>query len=140
MKKKFFIALWIIFFVSFTFVPTIILAKGLVPCGGDGESACTLCHLIVGFHNLTTFLTKILISVTLAAIFFSGVMYIISAGDDGMMQSAKEFIKASLIGFAIVLGSWLIINVTLWVISAQMTNIGHLNWYEFHCTDGTENI
>jgi hypothetical protein len=76
--------------------------------------------------------------VTLAGLFFSGVMYIISAGDDGMMTSAKNFAKACLIGFAVVLGAWLIVNVTMWVISAQMLNIQHLNWYEFHCTDGSE--
>ena len=74
------------------------------------------------------------ITLALVAIFFSGVMYIISSGDEGMMTSAKGFLKASLIGFAVVLGGWLIVNVTMWVLGAQGDlGIGIEKWNKFTC-------
>lgn len=104
---------------------------GLVPCGGSGESPCTLCHLIEGFSRVTNYLTKLLVSVTLAGLFFSGVMYMISAGDSGMMETAKSFATASIKGFVIVLCAWLIVTLTLWIIGADFVNILKSNWYSF---------
>ncbi len=114
---------------------------GLVKCGKSGGSACTLCDLVVGFQTLTGYLTSILIVITLAGLFLSGVMYIISAGDESMMTSAKNFAKASVIGFTVVLGAWLIVNVTMmWVMSAK-TDLGlgsdkNAGWsvFKFKCT------
>jgi uncharacterized membrane protein len=45
-----------------------------------------------------------------------GVLYIVSAGDQGLMKTAKSGITASLIGFAIMLCAWLIVNVVLTVL------------------------
>ncbi|MFA5994014.1 MAG: hypothetical protein WC823_03585 [Parcubacteria group bacterium] len=134
MKKNIFIGLVSAILVGLLFVPQIILAgDGLVPCG-TGDTACTLCDLIVGFSNLTTFLTKILVVITLAGMFVSGVLYILSAGDDGMMTTAKNAAKSSLIGFIIVLGAWLIVNVTLWVVSGDVAKVmPGSTWYEFTC-------
>ena len=109
---------------------------GLVPCGhgDDVANACTLCDLIIGFKKLIDFGSEILIAVTVAGIFISGVMYIISAGSD-LTTKAKSFLSASLIGFTIVLAAWLIVNVTMWALSYDTSvGIGKTNWYTFDCT------
>jgi hypothetical protein len=111
---------------------------GLVPCGlnqGTPEemSPCTLCHLIIGIKRIIDFGLKTLVTVAFVGIFIAGVMYIISAGSEEMMKRAKEFLKASLTGFALVLCAWLIVNIVMWVLSTNITSMGATNWYTFTC-------
>lgn len=112
------------------------LAGGLVPCGNnvDGvKDSCTLCHFVIGFQSLINFMLELVIIVGFAGIFASGVLYIVSAGDEKMIGTAKSALTASLIGFAIVLGAWLIVNVTLWVFSANLDMQTGGNWYTLTC-------
>ena len=109
---------------------------GLVPCGhGDtAATACTLCHFIVGFHNLIDFGLKLLVTITVVGIFISGVIYIISSGNETLLGKAKTFLSASLAGFAIVLAAWLIVNVVMWAISFNPSmSIGKKDWFTFDC-------
>lgn len=114
--------------------------NGLVPCGKNSGTAeemapCTLCHFIVGFQRLTKYAFYLVTTLAFAGIFISGAMYIISVGDDHLMQQAKSFITASLIGFAVVLGAWLIVNVTLWAIAKKDDlGIGKTEWNKFTCS------
>jgi hypothetical protein len=134
MKKNIFSGAVMVAFLGLFFLPDISWAAGLVPCG-TGDEPCTLCHLIQGFSNLVKYLLGLLVTISLAGLFFAGVMYIVSAGDDGMMKTAKDFAKACLIGFVVVLCAWLIINVALWAISNNLTQVtGKSNWYSFSIT------
>ncbi len=120
------------------------ISGGLVPCATTAHpEACTLCHFIIGFKNLIDFASKILVTVALAGIFIAGLMYIISSGDEGMMTQAKGFLKASVTGFAIVLGAWLIVNVTMWTMSVKtkdnpdgtgFAGIKKDDWFNFTCS------
>jgi hypothetical protein len=109
-------------------------SAGIVPCGGATDP-CTLCHLIIGIKNLIEWGKNILIVVTIVAIFISGIIYIVSTGSEKMITKAKELFTASLIGFAVTLGAWLIVNVTiLWVANANpQLNIGVTSWNTFSC-------
>lgn len=132
---------------SFLFSLTIILvfiflsikgvkADGIVPCGnGDNISnACTLCHLIIGIKKLIDFGSALLITVTIFAIFISGVVYIVSSGNQTLMTSAKTFLTNSLVGFTLVLTAWLIVNTVMWILSVNPgMGIGKTNWYTFTC-------
>ncbi|MDP1834180.1 MAG: hypothetical protein Q8L11_04615 [Candidatus Moranbacteria bacterium] len=117
------------------------LPGGLVPCG-NGNDPCTLCHFIIGFYNMVGVMLKLVVTAALAGIFISGVMYIISAGDETMMTSAKNFLKASVTGFVVVLGAFLIVNVTMWALSAKDSNndgvsdmgVGQAGWFSFTCS------
>lgn len=111
----------------------------LVPCGGPTDP-CTLCHFIVGFHNLVQYGLYWVITFALVGIFISGVMYILSAGDETMITKAKGFMKASLIGFVVVAGAWMIVNTTILVLGAKDSSdtggtlgIGITNWHTFNC-------
>lgn len=120
--------------------------RGIVPCGrnsGDnGETqVCTLCHLVLGIQRIIQYGLYIVIAFAFAGIFIAGVMYTISSGNDGMMTQAKGFLSASLIGFAVVLGAWLIVNTTLWIIGAKEVGdkdgalgINVESWSKFSCS------
>jgi len=117
-------------------------ASTLVPCGlneaysGGTTDVCTLCHLIIGIKNIVDWIVKIAITAALVGITIAGVMYIISAGSPGMMQTAKSFMTACIIGFALTLAAWLIVYLVMWIISAK-TDLGLGNskkWNEFNCS------
>jgi hypothetical protein len=54
--------------------------------------------------------------IAITVIFAMGVLYILSAGNSGMMQTAKGGMIASLIGFAVMLSAYLIVNVILTIL------------------------
>jgi hypothetical protein len=47
-----------------------------------------------------------------------------------MMTAAKNFVRSSVTGFALVLGAWLIVSVTMWIISTKKDlGIGKAGWH-----------
>jgi hypothetical protein len=131
----------IVLTAGFCTMPLMTKAAGLIPCATEEHpEPCTLCHFIVGFKNLVDYGVSIVIIVAIVGMFFAGVMYVISSGDDGMMTTAKGFLKASLTGFAVVLLGWLIITVTMYVLGARTASdeggvLGiHIDrWNTFSC-------
>ncbi len=137
MKNKIKIVLISLALVFFAVAPKFSHADGIVPCGnGDASTACTLCDLIVGIHNVVKFGLDLVTVAALAGIFFAGVMYLISAGDEKMMTSAKSFLKASIIGFVVVFAGWLIVTTVIWVLGTKSDmGIGVSSWNNFTCND-----
>lgn len=122
----FFIALT----VGFSSVPFFAYAAAepsapLVPCGrnqnfpGTPENEtdpCTICHIVVGGKGIIDWGIRIMTTVAITVLFAMAVLYVVSAGDEGLMGTAKSGIKAALIGFAIMLAAWLMVNITLTVL------------------------
>lgn len=135
--------LLIFFFSSCTFIvlPSSVSAAGLIPCGRTGADAtaaekapCTICHVIIGGNRIIEYGLQIMTVVAIAVMVAMGIFYIISAGNDEMMKTAKGGIKAALIGFAVMLGAWLIINTTLRIFSATIPGLGITNTgFTFSC-------
>jgi hypothetical protein len=129
-KASFFILCLI---MSVIFIVPQTAFAGIVPCGDEGDP-CTLCHLIVGIHNIVDFFKNILLTAAITGIVIAGVIYTISSGDPKMTGQAKNLLSASLIGFAVVLAAWLIVNVTMLLMSTKSDlGIGAVNWYTFTC-------
>jgi len=126
---------FLVLFVVFGFSHSVFAASGLVPCGTGATDPCTLCHLIVGFKGLLDWGMSIVIVTAITAITISGVMFIISSGNPGMITSAKNLLTNSLIGFAVMLGAWLIVNTTFTLLSAK-TDLGIQkdSWSKFSCS------
>ncbi len=117
---------------------------GIVPCGrnnnvqGNEGAQCTLCDLVVGIHRLFIYGLYIIVSIALLAFFIAAVMYTVSTGDQGMMDSAKKFMMNSMIGLVFVAGAWLLVNVALWTLGAKPNNLSlnMPNWYSFQINCG----
>ena len=137
---------------SISFSPSVVSAQGLnedpgwtgiVPCGrnkdvqGNEGAVCTLCDLVVGVHRLFSYGLYIILAVALFVFVLAAVMYTVSTGDQGMMDTAKKAMLNSMIGLVIVACSWLLVNATLFAISANPDNLGMqmTNWYslEINC-------
>jgi len=113
---------------------------GIVPCGRNtgtnGETdRCTLCHLVVGIQRIFTYGLYIVIAIAFVAFFAAGIMYMLSTGDPGIMESAKKFMITTLVGFAIVAGAWLIVNVSLWAVAVKGDlGVSKGSWFAFSCS------
>ena len=101
--------------------------EGLVSCGKSGSgigNACHLCDLVSGVKTLIDYMRTIMVFISLAVITAMGVLYIVSAGNDGMITMAKSGIKASLIGLAIILSAWLIVNTVIFSVFGAKSDLG----------------
>lgn len=130
------------FVLSFFFYASPILAAGLVPCGGQDEEICTLCHLIIGINWIISWIRNISAIVALAGITIAGAMYVVSAGTE-LKNQAKKFITATLTGFAVIFAAWLIVNITIWLLAVKTdlgTGIETVNWHTFSCSKTTSNV
>ncbi|MFZ3031696.1 MAG: hypothetical protein WA082_01550 [Candidatus Moraniibacteriota bacterium] len=119
--KHLFLTTFFLLGMAFALAPSDVQAAGLVPCGlNEGTPAekapCTVCHIIIGGNGVIAWGLKIMATIAIVVIFAMGVLYIVSAGDQGLMQKAKGGIWAALIGFAIMLSAWLIVNIVLAVL------------------------
>lgn len=106
--RYFFLSLLFVI-IAISFLP-LLASAGVVPCANsEHPEPCTLCHFIVGFNDLINYGFKILVFVALTGLVISGIMYILSAGSEEMIKTAKTFIKQILFGFGIVLLGWVFI-------------------------------
>jgi hypothetical protein len=107
-------------------------AAGLVPCGTGNNPPCTLCHLVVGMKGIMDWGMNVMTFFAIAIIVAMAIVYIVSAGNSGMMTTAKNGIKATLIGFAVMLGSWVIVN--FFMLTLANNGVGHAtSWNTFTC-------
>jgi len=112
------------------FVPSPLSAAGLIPCGrtigtADEQAPCTLCHIVVGGQRVISWGMSIMTVIAIVVIVAMGIFYIVSAGDEQMMSTAKGGIKAALIGFAVMLSAWLIVMTVLRVMSVKQDGGTH---------------
>lgn len=114
----------------------------IVPCATDATSqrACTLCDFIVGIKGIIDFGMSLIAIAAIAGITIAGVMYVVSAGDQKMMESAKSFLGACLKGFALFFLAWLMVTITMWVLGAKkaeneggVLGINITGWNTFTC-------
>ncbi len=120
------------------------LTGHIVPCGrntndpgtDENETAeCTLCHLFLMLKRVFDLVLSLLIIVAILFITIGGVIYIVSTGNSNLTGIAKNIIKKTLIGFALMMAGWLMVYTLLVFLSAGdfgMVGEGG-SWYEFTC-------
>jgi hypothetical protein len=107
----------------------------IITCGRPGQNMCHLCDLIKGFYNIIKYLQGIAIGVALLAMAIGGIIYIVSAGDSGLMDMAKSAIKNAAIGFMLIFLAYLIINTTILYLGTKgdLGIGGVTSWGTFNC-------
>lgn len=86
--------------------------SGLVPAGCSGPD-CNFCHVIQLVNNIVTWLVTFLSVVAVIALVIAGARMVTSGGDVSTLQNAKSTFVNILIGFILVLASWLIVDTIL---------------------------
>ncbi len=114
----------------FLITVTVVEARGLVPCGGEGEDKCQMCHFVqLGQRILEWF---ILVSASIIAVMFAwgGFEWVMSGGNTGKIQKGKDKMINALIGFLIILGAYLVVN-TIMVTFVDQSVVS--NWNSIQC-------
>jgi len=86
----------------------------IVPCGGETQPDCTLCHLWHLASNIINFLSFNL-AIPLATLLFvaAGIMFLISGGSEEKVALARSIFTNTVIGLVIIFTSWLLIDTLL---------------------------
>jgi hypothetical protein len=116
-------------------------SSGIVQCGRPGQNMCTLCELIKGFYDIIQYIMQIAVGMALVVLAIGGVMYAVSAGDTGAIDTAKKTIQNAAIGFVVIFSAYLIVNTTiLYLGSTTDANTGQAtfgmtitSWGNFEC-------
>ena len=94
-------------------IPFFTNAAGLVPCGGRGEPACQMCNVVGLVNNVNSWLVGVLSVVAAIMFIFAGFRILTARGNPTVVVQAKGLIINVAIGFIIVLGAWLMIDLLL---------------------------
>jgi len=115
--------------------------EGLVPCGKNftinGESVfvpCTFCHLFIVMNTILDFaLVDIVPPLAALMMVIAGIMFFFAGTSPSMMSKSKTIFYYTIIGLAIIYGSWIIINTTLTFIGvADWTGLQG-GWFTISC-------
>lgn len=113
--KKYLIFLGILIFI----LPTVSLAldaglspatKGIVPCNGTD---CNFCHVVELGQNILTWLIAIFAAIIALVFVIGGLKMVIYSTNESEITKAKGMMTDAIIGFIILLASWLIVDTIL---------------------------
>ncbi len=130
-----------IIYLGLLFIPLMVSGAGLVPCGGEGEDPCQLCHLFEMVKNIIDFLllppSGLLFVIGTLLFIIAGMMYIVAklfAPDNiGMLSQADKVMTSVVIGLVIVFGAWIFVNTFFTVIGvAEWTGLDE-GWWTVSC-------
>lgn len=109
----------------------LIMAAGLVPCGGPGEEACQACHVVQLVSIVAKYLVMVLGIIAAIMIMVSGLRLVVSVGDASAKAKAKSMISSLIIGYVIVLAGWLLVDTGL---KTLLDSTAYGVWNVVQCT------
>jgi len=107
-------------------------AAGLVPCGGEGEAPCRLCHFFVMVDTILDFiLIKLVPVVAVLMLTIGGAMFFFAGANPKYLQMGKDIITSTLIGIAVIFAAFLLVGTILSAIGlAGWTENIYKNWWQ----------
>ena len=120
---------------------------GLVTCGRqcddtstepDETLPCGFCHFFGLFKNVLDWIIFAIAPILgILLIVIGGFLILTSRGSPAQLTQGKDFIKWTLLGFAIMLISWVLINSIFSVLQLQeWTGLQVGNWWKVSCNTG----
>jgi len=115
---------------------------GFVPCGRNCNDPktdwnecepCGLCHFFIMFDSIADFvLFNLVPPIGVLLLVSGGIMFFLAGGDPMAVGKARKMVTATVIGLAIIYGSWLIISTFLTILGvAEWTGLGE--WFKYPC-------
>lgn len=120
----------VLFFAfCFLFSTASAFAAGLVPCGGDGESACTFCHLVqLGENIIYNLLLKIGPTIATIFIIWGAFMMMLSGGSPEKAKKGREIMTSAIVGLVIAFAAWLIIDTIFNFLVKGSGGMSNFSW------------
>lgn len=111
-----------IFSLAIIATPLLVVAAGLVPCGGGeeaGESMCDTSFVGAFANGLIKFLISLLGVIAVIVLVYAGFRMVVSAGNEAEWTKAKELFTNVVIGIVIILAAWLIVDTIMRVLTGK---------------------
>ena len=106
-------------------------AKPLISCSGVD---CNLCELINTSQNIISFAMTLLLAVFAPIMLaYGGIMIMISRGSPEKFGTGKKALTGAIIGIAVGLGAFLIINEFVTLIGVKFSGGQQTEWHSFTC-------
>ncbi|MEA1937120.1 MAG: hypothetical protein U9N04_03340 [Patescibacteria group bacterium] len=95
---------------------------GLVPCGRNWNDprtpwsdtlSCDMCFFLLMINNIMNFLLMLMAGIAVLALIVTGLLFVTSSGNSERKSQAKTALKYVIIGFIIILISWIIVDFLL---------------------------
>jgi hypothetical protein len=125
-------------FLFFLWIPNLTRAA-LVPCGGEGQPPCQLCHFFVLIDKVIDFFfIDIVIPIAILMTVIGGITFLAAAGEPKKINTAKNILTSVAIGLFLMFAAWLILGLFFNVVGlADWTKNFYKNWqeglFEIHC-------
>jgi len=133
-KESFMLKYFLSSLLLFSLITVPVYGAGLVPCGGEGEEECTLCHLWELASRVINFISfNVAIPIAVLLFVVAGFLFLTSGGNQTRLTRAKGIFFNTLIGLVIIFCSWLIVD-TIFKTLARDTFVG--SWNEFPSCEG----
>jgi len=118
-------------------------AAGLVPCGRSEDdlstprnesSPCTACDLLVLAENVLHYALTLAFTIVVIFAIIAGFRLIFSGGNEVNIRAAQKSLSTALIGLAIILCSYLIVNTVFWLMAQIGGDDYTSDWWHLECT------
>jgi Na+-driven multidrug efflux pump len=117
-KKKILIAIWLVFLLSIFFIlPAVQAASGVELPTTTGLSKVEIKVILTG---LLKWLLEIVGIIAVIGFIISGIMYLVSTGNEEMITKAKKYMLYCLIGVVVVLASFVVIQAIDAILNATI--------------------
>ena len=125
------------FLTILIFLPHILQAQGLIPCGGPRQRPCTACDLFVLFRNVVNFLLFTIIPLLAAIIIAWGAFRALLGMSQGKVEEwkkGKDVLIAVIVGLVIIYSAWLLVGFFLTAVGVtSMQGWNPQNWFRIEC-------
>jgi hypothetical protein len=113
-------------------MPVIVSAQtDFISCTGAGADACDACDLVTMMNTIIGWLVAVAVVIAALLFVYAGFKLVTSRGDVTQRESAKSIFINVLIGLALLLLSWTIVDTIMKVLLNQSGQIGV--WNEISC-------
>ncbi len=122
--------MWKIYIFSILLtLPALSYGAGLVPCGGEGEDPCQMCHVVFLLSGLFEWLSVILGVIFVLIIIILG-LRITSSGSPEAMTQSRRYIITVITGYIIFLAAWMLIDLGMRILVNEKT---YGVWNDIQC-------
>lgn len=98
---------------TFSFFDPAACTGPVTPNTPGNQRQCTLCDLLKVVENVINFALILLVPIGVMAIIYGGFVYMTSGGEAGRVQQGRKIVTSAIVGIAITLAAWLIIDTVM---------------------------
>lgn len=100
----------------------------IVPCDGPD---CQSCHFIQLGDNIIRFVVEMMVYVCTFTIIYAGFKMVMGRGDPHAISAGREMVANTVIGFAILLSAWLMVDTAMKLLLNDQVKVGP--WNQIAC-------